>query len=134
VIPRSFLSNVGCVPAATDGWGSQALNKLFAERQSACANLEAAGSQLLRRAVKAWRVKQVKHKAQKKLLKDEEKQSMTEDMTLPAEPTMSFLDQLVPQDARPKHRIGFWGIFGKVDFFVIVVHSVRSIIQFETVT
>ena len=91
----------------------KALNKLFQERKDACAKLEAALSATLRQATRAWRARQTRHrKEQKKRNKDEEGQGSPGNLHLP-EPSMDLLDDLVPQEKRPKHRIRFMGLFGR---------------------
>ncbi|KAJ7141507.1 hypothetical protein C8R44DRAFT_604374 [Mycena epipterygia] len=88
------------------------LNALFKRRQSACKKLEAAEAQVLKDATGAWRIKELAHrKMQKKTKRDEERGDTV--FELPAAPSRELLDELVPLDVRPKHRIGFLGLFGR---------------------
>ncbi|KAF9261249.1 DUF221 family protein [Marasmius fiardii PR-910] len=99
------------------------LNALFEERQNVCDKLEAAEATVLRDATKAWNAKQ---KAHKKMVKRRKKSSdvekrlsmggeLNEHLEI-TEPSREFLDELVPPEKRPKHRLGFLGLFGeKVD-------------------
>jgi len=92
----------------------QVLNKLFAQRQTACENLESAISHILHRAMKAWR-KSSQGRTEKKR-EDEERQQSAENFEYPSQPSRELLDQLVPRSRRPSHRTGFLGVFGpKVD-------------------
>ncbi|KAF8893933.1 late exocytosis, associated with Golgi transport-domain-containing protein [Infundibulicybe gibba] len=115
---RTFAS---FVPGGVDKvWlfrDTKKLNKLFEERKDACEKLEAAEAKLLRQATKAWRLKEQLHrKAYKKKTKDEENpDSDTKELIAPPA-THQLLEELVPLSDRPKHRTGFWGLFGtKVD-------------------
>jgi hypothetical protein len=91
---------------------TKALNKLFEERQGACARLEAAESKVLRQAAKAWRkLLANEKKARNKQPKDIEK--IPPPLTPPAQPTLEFLDSLVPPAKRPTHRTGLLGLFGE---------------------
>lgn len=86
---------------------TRALNELFKRRQDVCSKLEAAEATLLRIAMKAWKLRVKAHKKGKNKHDVEKK---IEEMDQP------LLDELVPLTSRPKHRIGFWGLFGeKVD-------------------
>jgi calcium permeable stress-gated cation channel len=114
------------------------LNHWFEERQHACGKLEGAVSSLLKDATRVWRKKEKmwkkqhkkSKKAQKKKAKghveeagekhtsanvDIENQQDEDEMVIPP-PSREFLDELVPSNKRPKHRVGLLGIFGgKVD-------------------
>ncbi|KAJ7085862.1 DUF221 family protein [Mycena crocata] len=91
---------------------TKGLNKLFNDRQSACKRLEAAEAKILEHAAASWRVKELAHrKMQKKMKHDKEHGPTT--LELPAAATRELLDELVPVKARPKHRIGFLGLFGR---------------------
>ncbi|KAJ7497585.1 DUF221 family protein [Mycena latifolia] len=87
------------------------LNKLFNERQSACAKLEAAEASVLKHATDAWRIKELAHRKMLKKKRDEERGDMG--LELPAVASRELLDELVPLTVRPKHRIGFLGLFGR---------------------
>lgn len=93
---------------------TRALNKLFEKRQELLDKLEAAESALLKKATLAWRVKV---KAHKKIQKSQPKDA--EHNVLPLEtpaPSMELLNELVPPNKRPMHRIGMLGCCGsKVD-------------------
>ncbi|KAG7093058.1 hypothetical protein E1B28_009350 [Marasmius oreades] len=98
---------------------TRSLNALFEERQKVCDTLEAAEATILRKAAKAWNAKR---KAHKKMVKRKKKSSdvekrlsvgdLKEDLDI-SQPSREFLDELVPLEKRPKHRLGFWGLFGK---------------------
>ncbi|KAF7376421.1 hypothetical protein MSAN_00057600 [Mycena sanguinolenta] len=88
------------------------LNKLFQRRQDACKKLEAAESDVLKHATKAWRNKELEHRKMQKKKKQDEEQGDTP-LELPEVPPRELLDELVPEDDRPKHRTGFLGLFGK---------------------
>ncbi|KAJ7187941.1 DUF221 family protein [Mycena filopes] len=91
---------------------TKTLNKLFGRRQSACSKLEAAEAKILKHATDAWRLKELAHrKMQKKKRHDEERNDAP--LELPTMPLRELLDELVPVEARPKHRIGFLGLFGR---------------------
>ncbi|KAJ7899036.1 DUF221 family protein [Mycena leptocephala] len=91
---------------------TKVLNELFRRRQSACSKLEAAEAKVLKHATDAWRIKELAHrKMQEKKGRDEERGDAP--LELPAEPSRELLDELVPLDVRPKHRIGLLGLFGK---------------------
>lgn len=93
---------------------TKALNELFEERVDACSKLEAANATILRDATKAWRKREKAHKKTLKKQKDEEKSEQTELILSPA--SHEFLNDLVPLKKRPRHRTGFWGLWGtKVD-------------------
>lgn len=106
---------------------SHALNELFEERQKACAQLEKAYSKLLRAATKAWDHQLATHKKEGKRLQKQRKKLGDDVEKLPpsdAEPlkpreaSPRFLEELVPLDKRPKHKIGKLHILGigqKVD-------------------
>ncbi|KDQ59601.1 hypothetical protein JAAARDRAFT_153575 [Jaapia argillacea MUCL 33604] len=98
---------------------SKSLNKSFEKRQKACLKLESAESALLRKATKAWNTREKSHRKQVKKgrkVKDVEK---VQDLSLFSEnlptptPSREFLDDLVPATERPRHRLGFLGLFGK---------------------
>ncbi|KAL0573076.1 phosphate metabolism protein 7 [Marasmius crinis-equi] len=100
---------------------TRALNDLFEERQAVCSKLEAAQATVLRRATKTWNAKVKAHKKNMKRRKkgkdaDVEKRmstgSLMEEMEI-GEPSREFLDELVPVDKRPRHRLGFLGLFGR---------------------
>ncbi|KAJ7747247.1 DUF221 family protein [Mycena metata] len=85
------------------------LNKLFERRQSACSKLEAAEARVLKHATDAWRVKELAHR---KMHKNRDKESGDAPLEPPI-PSRELLDELVPVDVRPTHRIGFLGLFGR---------------------
>ncbi|KAJ7268676.1 late exocytosis, associated with Golgi transport-domain-containing protein [Mycena haematopus] len=88
------------------------LNKLFQRRQDACTKLEAAEAEVLKHATNAWRIKELAHRKMQKNKKRDEEQGDTP-LELPAAPSREFLDELVPEDDRPTHRIGFLGLLGE---------------------
>ncbi|KAJ6594223.1 DUF221 family protein [Mycena capillaripes] len=91
---------------------TKVLNKLFGRRLSACNKLEAAEAKVLKHATDAWRIKELAHrKMQKKMKRDEERGDAP--LEFPTAPLRELLDELVPLDVRPKHRIGFLGLFGR---------------------
>ncbi|KAJ7217741.1 DUF221 family protein [Mycena pura] len=93
---------------------TKALNKLFKRRQAACSKVEAAESRVLKHATDTWRIKELAHrKMQKKAKQDEEQGDMASSLGIPAEPSRELLDELVPMNARPKHRTGLLGLFGR---------------------
>ncbi|KAJ7680638.1 DUF221 family protein [Mycena polygramma] len=87
------------------------LNDLFSRRQSACGKLEAAEAKVLKHATDAWRFKETARQKMQKKKRDEERGD--EALEILVEPSRELLDELVPLDVRPKHRIGFLGLFGK---------------------
>lgn len=97
---------------STDG-----LAELFDRRQEACEKLEVALSVILARATKAWRKKVKLHKKlQHKRQRDVEVPQECE--TERPVPTLALLDELVPTNRRPKHRVGVLGCVGeKVDTY-----------------
>lgn len=92
------------------------LNDLFEHRVDACSKLEAAAAEVLKKATLVWRAKNKQYKkSQLRKLKDAECSKEDSGLSIP-EANQGLLDELVPLDMRPKHRIGFLGIFGhKVD-------------------
>lgn len=107
---------------------SRDLNKNFEARQKACKKLEAASSKLLRAATKEWvRRQKAQHKFAKKVRKPRdvekaEKEAAEEgfdvNALIPPSPSREFMDDLVPEEKRPKHRLGTLGVVGigkKVD-------------------
>lgn len=96
------------------------LNDGFEERTKACKKLEAAESKLLRTATLTWRKRLKEHEkaAKRARPKDEEKGDSgdSEPLVIPDKPSHQFLNELVSNEKRPKHRLGFMGLFGqKVD-------------------
>ncbi|KAF8637999.1 hypothetical protein AX16_010631 [Volvariella volvacea WC 439] len=89
------------------------LNELYEQRQDACELLEAAESQLLKLAMKAWRKRRAAQKKARKAGNDVEKHQngATEEAIEP--PSMTLLNELVPAKQRPRHRAGLLGILGK---------------------
>lgn len=105
---------------------SHHLNELFEERQKACAQLEKACAQLLRLATKTWNKRQKAHKKEVKVAEklqkkggDLEKLPIPDTGPLqPKEPSFEFMEELVPQNKRPKHKVGMLHVLGigqKVD-------------------
>ncbi|KAH9485237.1 hypothetical protein JR316_0002144 [Psilocybe cubensis] len=92
------------------------LNDVFERRVDACSKLEAAVAEVLKRATLAWGAKNKQYKkSQFRKLKDAECTGEDGELAIP-EAKQELLDELVPIDARPKHRTGLLGIFGrKVD-------------------
>ncbi|KAF7321922.1 hypothetical protein MKEN_00714500 [Mycena kentingensis (nom. inval.)] len=100
------------------------LNKHFEERQKLCTRLEKAESKVLKHATDVWRLKE---KAHKKTLKAKARSKKHHDpeeggggevseeleLQIPEEPTRELFDELVPEKVRPRHRIGFLGLFGR---------------------
>lgn len=113
---RTFASFVpGGVDKVWPYYNTKGLNDLFERRQEACEKLEDATSTILSDASIAWKNKVKRHrKLQKHRIKDEER---PEDFQLvKPEPSMQFLNDLVPDARRPKHRTGPLGLVGsKVD-------------------
>ncbi|PPR03078.1 hypothetical protein CVT24_012391 [Panaeolus cyanescens] len=94
---------------------TKSLNELFERRQEACQKLEAAESEVLKLATKAWRVKQKQfNKIERRRARDAEA-GEKETLEMP-QPSKEALNDLVPLNLRPKHRTGFLGLIGtKVD-------------------
>ncbi|THU96938.1 DUF221-domain-containing protein [Dendrothele bispora CBS 962.96] len=102
------------------------LNRWFEERQDACGKLEGAVAGLLKEAMKVWRKRekawkkahknQGKHEDGKRkkgdLDVDLENQDDEDGLVVPP-PSREFLDELVPENKRPKHRTGPLGLSGK---------------------
>lgn len=98
------------------------MNELYEGRTEACKNLESAYADILRDATKAWRKKQraevkARKTRQKRGIKDEEGLDGDNDQQkLVPPPTSEFLEELVPLNKRPTHRLGLLGLVGtKVD-------------------
>ncbi|TFK46380.1 DUF221-domain-containing protein [Heliocybe sulcata] len=107
---------------------SRDLNKKFEARQKACKTLESASSKLIRAATKEWaRRQKAQHKLAKKVRKpkDVEKaeryaqeDGFDANALIAPPPSQEFLGDLVPENKRPKHRLGVLGKVGlgrKVD-------------------
>ena len=115
---RTFAS---FVPGGVDKvWmyrSTAGLNELFERRQEACEKLEDAISHLLARATNAWRKKLKLHKKmQHKKRRDVEVPQECE-VEQPT-PSLDLLNELVPFNRRPRHRIGTLGCVGeKVDSY-----------------
>ncbi|KAK7455300.1 phosphate metabolism protein 7 [Stygiomarasmius scandens] len=119
------------------------LNDWFEERQGACSKLEGAVVTLLKKAMKNWRrrekgwnkshkksksvsMRKGKGKSQSPGQEGEKGEEVNPDVDLENQddedempvlpPTKETLDELVPENKRPRHRTGFLGLFGeKVD-------------------
>lgn len=90
---------------------SKLLNKEFEARQKACKKLETAEAKVLKMANDSWRRKETAHAhAQKMKPKDEEGQ---DEKLIVAPASHEFLNELVPVEKRPTHKLGFLGLFGK---------------------
>ncbi|TEB37492.1 DUF221-domain-containing protein [Coprinellus micaceus] len=115
---RTFAS---FVPGGVDKvWmyrSTAGLNELFERRQEACEKLEDAISHLLTQATKVWRKKMKLHKKmQHKKRRDVEVPQECE-VERPI-PSLDLLNELVPLNRRPRHRIGTLGCVGdKVDSY-----------------
>ncbi|PFH52049.1 hypothetical protein AMATHDRAFT_57827 [Amanita thiersii Skay4041] len=89
------------------------LNEHFQARQEACEMLEAALATILTTATKNWRKRVKTHRKAVKSRKDEENGLISFE---PPPASREFLNELVSQENRPKHRTGTLGLWGsKVD-------------------
>ncbi|KAJ3909109.1 DUF221 family protein [Lentinula edodes] len=100
------------------------LNEVFSNREKTCLMLEKAVSEVLRNAIRVWRKKKATRKKKRrraipKASEDEESRTNTEETSsddeelLEHDPSLQFLDELVPHEKRPKHRTGALGVLGK---------------------